>query len=255
MTKTLAVGVMSGTSLDGITTALVRLRDNGVELVAFRQEPYTAAERGSIIDTMARGAPKDVAFLHVALGERFAGAVLALLAQARVAPKDLAFIASHGQTIWHEPGRATFQLGDAAVLAERLGVQVVSDFRARDVAAGGQGAPLVPLADVMLFGHEQHGRWLLNVGGMANVTWVPRRGVSEGAFAFDTGPGVAVIDAITRRVDPDAAYDVDGERARRGRPVAKLLDELLADPYFEQPPPKSTGRERFGIEYADKLLA
>jgi anhydro-N-acetylmuramic acid kinase len=90
---------------------------------------------------------------------------------------------------------------------------------------------------------------------MANVTWVPRRGVSQGAFAFDTGPGVAVIDAITRRVDPDATFDVDGERARRGRPLAKLLDELLADPYFEQPPPKSTGRERFGIEYADKLLA
>jgi anhydro-N-acetylmuramic acid kinase len=255
MNKTLAVGVMSGTSLDGVSTALVRLNDNAVELVAFRQEPYTAAERGSIIDAMARGTPKDVAFLHVALGERFAGAVLALLAQARVSPTDLAFVASHGQTIWHEPGRATFQLGDAAVLAERLGVQVVSDFRARDVAAGGQGAPLVPLADVMLFGHEKHGRWLLNVGGMANVTWVPRRGVSEGAFAFDTGPGVAIIDAITRRVDPDATFDLDGERARRGRPVAKLLDELLADPYFEQPPPKSTGRERFGIEYAEKLLA
>lgn len=255
MSKTLAVGVMSGTSLDGISTALVRLQDGAVELVAFRQEPYSAAERGSIIDTMARGTPKDVAFLHVALGERFAGAVLALLAQARVAPTELAFVASHGQTIWHEPGRATFQLGDAAVLAERLGVQVVSDFRARDVAAGGQGAPLVPLADVMLFGHDKRGRWLLNVGGMANVTWVPRRGVSEGAFAFDTGPGVAVIDAITRRVDPDAAYDQGGERARRGRPVARLLDELLADSYFEQPPPKSTGRERFGIEYADKLLS
>ena len=255
MTKTLAVGVMSGTSLDGISTALVRLRDDGVELVAFRQEPYTAAERGSIIDTIARGTSKDIAVLHVALGERFAGAVLALLAQARVTPQDLAFVASHGQTIWHEPGRATFQLGDAAVLVERVGVQVVSDFRARDVAAGGQGAPLVPLADVMLFGHETHGRWLLNVGGMANVTWVPRRGVSEGAFAFDTGPGVAVIDAITRRVDPDATFDEGGERARRGRPVAKLLEELLADPYFGQPPPKSTGRERFGIDYADKLLA
>src|SRR2546428_8056000 len=107
----------------------------------------------------------------------------------------------------------------------------------------------------MLFGQDHDGRWLLNIGGMANVTWVPRRGVPDGAFAFDTGPGVAVIDAITRRVDPDAAFDQGGERARRGRPVAKLLDELLADPYFDQPPPKSTGRERFGIEYADKLLA
>ena len=255
MSKTLAVGVMSGTSLDGISTALVRLNDTAAELVAFRQEPYTAAERGSIIDAIARGTPKDVAFLHVALGERFAGAVLALLAQARVAPKDLAFIASHGQTIWHEPGHATFQLGDAAVLAERVGVRVVSDFRARDVAAGGQGAPLVPLADVMLFGHEQRGRWLLNVGGIANVTWVPRRGVTDGAFAFDTGPGAGVIDSITRRIDPEATFDKDGERARRGRPVTKVLDELLADPYFAQEPPKSTGRERFGIEYADKLLA
>src|SRR5881409_3519510 len=252
---TLAVGVMSGTSLDGISTALVRLQDGAVELVAFRQDSYSAAERGSIIDTMARGTPKDVAFLHVALGERFAGAVLALLAQARVAAKDLSFIASHGQTIWHEPGRATLQLGDPAVVAERVGVRVVSDFRSRDVAAGGQGAPLVPLADVMLFGHEQRGRLLLNLGGMANITWVPRRGVIAGAVAFDTGPGVAVIDAVTRRVDPDAPYDQDGERARRGHPDLKALHQLLTDPFFDQPPPKSTGRERFGIEFADRLIA
>src|SRR3989454_5635365 len=157
MSDALAVGVMSGTSLDGISTALVRLQDSGVGLVAFRQEPYSSAERGAIIDAIARGTAKDLAVLHVALGERIAGAVLALLAQARVSPKDLSFVASHGQTIWHEPGRATLQLGDAAVLAERLGVRVVSDFRARDVAAGGQGAPLVPLADVMLFGHERSG--------------------------------------------------------------------------------------------------
>src|SRR5437867_524335 len=255
MTDALAVGVMSGTSLDSISTALVRWRDSAVELVAFRQEPYSSAERGAIIDAMARGTPKDLAFLHVALGERFAGAVLALLAQARVSPKDLSFVASHGQTIWHEPGRATLQLGDAAVLAERLGVRVVSDFRARDVAAGGQGAPLVPLADVLLFGHPSRGRLLLNLGGMANVTWVPRRGVTAGSLAFDTGPGVAVIDAVTRRVDPDAPYDQDGERARRGKPVARVLDRLLADPYFAAAPPKSTGRERFGIAYAEELTS
>ena len=258
MSEVLAVGLMSGTSLDGVSTALVRLGADplapSATLVAFRQERYSAAERGAIIDAMARATPKDLALLHVALGERFAGAVLALLAQARVAPRDLAFVASHGQTVWHEPGRATLQLGDAAVIAERLGVPVVSDFRARDVAAGGQGAPLVPLADVMLFGHAERGRLLLNIGGMANVTWVPRRGVTEGALAFDTGPGVAVIDAVTRRVDPDATFDVDGERARRGRPVAKVLETLLADAYFDEPPPKSTGRERFGLDYADRLL-
>lgn len=248
---------MSGTSLDGVSTALVRLSDEPLDaaLVAFHQEPYAKAERDAIIQAIARGSSKDLAVLHVALGERFAGAVLHLLAQAKVAPKDIAFVASHGQTIWHEPGRATLQLGDPAVIAERVGVRVVSDFRSRDVAAGGQGAPLVPLVDVTLFGHPERGRLLLNIGGMANVTWVPRRGVTAGALAFDTGPGVAVIDAVTRRVDPDASYDRDGERARRGRPALRVLETLLADPYFEQPPPKSTGREHFGVEFSDRLLA
>jgi len=257
VTGCLAVGLMSGTSLDGVSTALVRLSDEplDVQLVAFRQEPYARHERGQIIDAIARGGSKDLALLHVALGERFAGAVLELLAQAKLAPKDIAFIASHGQTIWHEPGRATLQLGDPAVIAERVTARVVSDFRSRDVAAGGQGAPLVPLADVMLFGHPQHGRLLLNVGGMANVTWVPRRGVTDGAIAFDTGPGVAVIDAVTRRVDPEAPYDLDGERARRGKPLMQALEALLADPYFEQRPPKSTGRERFGLDFAERLVA
>jgi anhydro-N-acetylmuramic acid kinase len=256
MTSCLAVGLMSGTSLDGVSAALARLSDDPLDaqLVAFREEPYSPHERGQIIDAIARGSSKDLALLHVALGERFAGAVLHLLAHAKRSPKDIAFIASHGQTIWHEPGRATLQLGDAAVIAERVGVRVVSDFRSRDVAAGGQGAPLVPLADVMLFGHPGRGRLLLNIGGMANVTWVARRGVAEGAVAFDTGPGVAVIDAVTRRLDPDAPFDRDGERARRGRAVTKALEGLLGDSYFDQPPPKSTGRERFGLDFADRLI-
>lgn len=258
MKETLAVGIMSGTSLDGVSAALVGITDApprlDVRLAAFHQEAYTAAERGQIVDTIARGGSRDLAVLHVALGERFAAAALQLLAQARVAPRDVSFVASHGQTIWHEPGQATLQLGDAGVIAERLGIRVVSDFRARDVAAGGQGAPLVPLADVMLFGDHDRGRLLLNLGGMANVTWVPRRGLVDGALAFDTGPGVAIIDAVTRRIDPEATFDRDGERARRGRPQRKVLDALLKDAFFGQAPPKSTGRERFGQAFADALL-
>ena len=256
MTTALAVGVMSGTSLDGVSTALVRLKDDprDAQLVAFRQDPYTTPERGQIIEAIARGGSKDLALLHVALGERFAGAVLQLLAQAKVAPRDVSFIASHGQTIWHEPGRATLQLGDPAVIAERVGVRVVSDFRSRDVAAGGQGAPLVPLADVVLFGHPECGRLLLNIGGIANVTFAPRRGVTGGALAFDTGPGVGVVDAVTRRIDPAARFDAGGERARRGKPSRKVLDALLVDPYFAAPPPKSTGREHFSPDYAARLV-
>lgn len=255
MTDLLAVGLMSGTSLDGVSAALVRITPEplDVELVAFRQEAYSPAERGQLIDALARGGPRDLALLHVALGERFAAAALGLLAAARVAPKDLAFVASHGQTVWHDPGRATLQLGDPAVLAERLGVRVVSDFRSRDVAAGGQGAPLVPIADCLLFGHPERGRLLLNIGGMANVSWVPRLGQVDGVLAFDTGPGVAVIDAVTRRIDPEAPYDVDGGHARRGRVQTKVLERLLADPWFDADPPKSTGRERFGMAYADQL--
>jgi anhydro-N-acetylmuramic acid kinase len=206
-----------------------------------------------MIAAIARGTARDLALLHVAMGERFAGAALGVLADAGIPPRQVAFVASHGQTIWHEPGRATLQLGDPAVVGERLGVPVVSDFRSRDVAAGGQGAPLVPLADVMLFGHPGRGRLLLNIGGMANVTWVPGLGVTAGALAFDTGPGVAVVDAVTRRVDPGAPYDVNGQRARRGRVIPRVLGELLGDDFFRQPPPRSTGRERFGLAYADRL--
>jgi anhydro-N-acetylmuramic acid kinase len=184
-----------------------------------------------------------------------ADAAGALLRQAGVSSNEISFIASHGQTVWHDPGKATLQLGDPAVIAEMLRVPVISDFRTRDIAAGGQGAPLVAIADAELFGHPSHPRALLNIGGMANVTWVPRRGSLEGVIAFDTGPGVAIIDAITREGDPGVSFDRDGQRAARGVAVEEVVSDLLDHPYFAVAPPKSTGREVFGERYAHELAA
>ena len=246
---------MSGTSLDGVDAALVRLEQpHQLELLAFRSDAYGPDERRRLLQAMERGGPRELALLHVWLGERFAASTERLLAAAGVEPAQLAGIASHGQTIWHEPGRASLQLGDPAVLAERFGVPVVSDFRSRDVAAGGQGAPLVPLADALLFGHPDHARVLLNVGGMANVTFVRRRGSTEDVVAFDTGPGVAVIDAVVRALVPGAGFDQDGRMAAQGSPDDDLVTELLEHPFFAAPPPKSTGREAFGQAYAETLM-
>jgi len=247
---------MSGTSLDGVDAALVRFEGDRPEasLVAFQSRGYDATFRNTVLDVLATGHARDLAVLHVELGRQFADAVEALLAATGVAARDVAFVASHGQTVWHEPGRATLQLGDPAVIAERCDVAVISDFRARDVAAGGQGAPLVPVADALLFAAPDRSRILLNVGGMANVTWLPPRGELGGVRAFDTGPGVAVIDAVVRRFRADLGYDVDGALAARGRAEDSLVAELLTDPFFAAPPPKSTGREMFGDPMASGLV-
>jgi len=247
---------MSGTSLDGVDAALVRLEPpHQLDLVAFRSEAYSPDERRRLLDAMERGGPRELALLHVWLGQRFADTTGRLLRAAGVEPAHLAAIASHGHTVWHEPARASLQLGDPAVLAERFGVPVVSDFRSRDVAAGGQGAPLVPLADALLFGHPDHPRILLNIGGMANVTFVRRRGSTDDVLAFDTGPGVAVIDAVVQALVPGTGYDQDGRLAARGRPDDELVTEMLESPFFAAPPPKSTGREAFGKAYAEALRA
>jgi anhydro-N-acetylmuramic acid kinase len=189
----------------------------------------------------------------VRIAEWAADAVQALLAQTRIPASDLALIAFPGQTVWHEPPLVTWQLGEPAVLAEQFGVRIVSGFRTRDVAAGGQGAPLVPMADVLLFAAPDAPRVLLNLGGMANVTYVPRRAEEAGVLAFDTGPGVAVIDGLARLVDPRRSYDRDGKLAAQGTPHEALLADLLADPFFASPPPRSTGREHFGDSYARAL--
>jgi len=253
---TLGVGLMSGTSLDGMDAALVRFEGpTHATLLHFVSRPYNAAERDAIRIAIDGGGARDLALLHVRLAEWAAEAIDALLAGGRVRASDLTFIAFPGQTVWHEPPAVTWQLGEPALLAERFGVRVVSGFRARDLAAGGQGAPLVPVADVLLFGDPAGPRVLLNIGGMANLTYVPRRAQDDGAFAFDTGPGVAIIDAVARLVDPTVPFDRDGLLARRGKPDVTVLRELLADPFFSAPPPKSTGRERFGEARARALHA
>jgi anhydro-N-acetylmuramic acid kinase len=178
-----------------------------------------------------------------------------VMAEAGVARTDIAAIASHGQTIWHEPGHSTWQSGESAVIAERTGINVISDFRVRDVAAAGQGAPLVPIADAMLFSTTDDWRGLQNLGGIGNITVVPPDGHIEGVRAFDTGPGVAVIDGVTRVLRPDLPYDVDGQLARAGRPVMQIVTELMAHPYFGMEPPKSTGRELFNSDYVQKLIS
>jgi anhydro-N-acetylmuramic acid kinase len=250
----LAIGIMSGTSLDGVDAALVRCESpTHVHLLHFHTRPYSAAERAEIQAALAQGSARALALLHVKLAEWAAEAVEQVLAASHTRASDLAFIAMHGQTVWHEPPLVSWQLGEPAVLAERFGVRVVNNFRARDVAAGGQGAPLVPMADLLLFSHSERPRVLLNLGGMANLTYVPRLASEAGTFAADTGPGVAIIDALARRVDPALPYDRDGVIAGQGTVREELLVRLLSDPFFAEPPPKSTGREKFGDSYADAI--
>jgi len=256
----LAVGLMSGTSLDGVSAALVRIREPeagayALELLAFLTTPYGDAQRDRIGNTIAGGSARELALLDADLGLWLADAALALLQRGGVAPAALAFVASHGQTVWHEPRRASLQLGNAAVIAERLGVPVVSDFRSRDVAAGGHGAPLVPRADRLLFARPDGPRALLNLGGIANFTVVPRRGSDAAVLALDTGPGVMVIDECVRRLYPGRRFDEDGAIARTGRADAEVVEAALAHPFFDEPPPRSTGREVFGVGYAHRLIA
>src|SRR6266566_146995 len=258
VTSGVVVGLMSGTSLDGISAAVARFRDASdgridVDLLAHTSRAYSSAQRTRLTAALGAGTPSEYCRLNFDLGGWLADAAIAVMAEAGVAREDIAAIASHGQTIWHEPGHSTWQWGEAAVIAERTGIDVINDFRVRDVAAGGQGAPLVPIADSMLFSSASDWRGLQNLGGIGNITIVPPHGQIEGVRAFDTGPGVAVIDGVVRALRRELPYDVDGKLANAGRPNMKLVAELLAAPYFASPPPKSTGRELFNTDYVTKL--
>jgi len=260
MSSAVVVGLMSGTSLDGISAAVARFRDASdgrvdVDLLAYVSREYSPAQRTRLAAALGSGTPSEYCRLNFELGAWLADAAIEVMAEAGIARDEIAAIASHGQTIWHDPGHSTWQSGEAAVIAERTGIDVISDFRVRDVAAGGQGAPLVPIADAMLFSSPTEWRGLQNLGGIGNITVVPPRGQLEGVRAFDTGPGVAVIDGVTRAIRPDLTYDVDGKLALAGKPNMKIVAELMKHPYFSAPPPKSTGRELFNSDYVQKLIA
>ncbi len=260
--STVVVGLMSGTSLDGIAAAVVRFRDlpDGgrveAQLLEFTTRPYDGEQRARLAAAMTGVSAADFCRLGFDLGNWLADAAIAAIAGAGVARSEIAAVATHGQTIWHEPGHSTWQIGESAVIAERVGLDVISDFRVRDVAAGGHGhgAPLVPIADAMLFSDASHWRALQNVGGIGNVSVIPPGGALQGVRAFDTGPGVAVIDGVVRLLEPALPYDVDGRLARACTPVSQVVDELLADPFFSLSPPKSTGRELFSAAYITNFI-
>ncbi|HEX6559315.1 MAG TPA: anhydro-N-acetylmuramic acid kinase [Longimicrobiales bacterium] len=256
------IGLMSGTSLDGIDAAVVEFKGKAPDwkVLAFVTAPLSTAQRDQIHAAIVHGSALSLCRLNADLGEWFGAAALQACAAAHLEPADIAAIGSHGQTVWHEPPAggqrgATLQLGDPATIAERTGISVVSDFRARDVAAGGEGAPLVPWVDRLLFSDPKKKRVLQNIGGMANLTWVPKRGEKAALLAFDTGPGNALINsAVEIASGGRETYDVDGGRAARGQVDEQLLAELLAHPFYQRTPPKSTGREVFGKPYVEDLI-
>ena len=244
-------GIMSGTSLDGIDVAIVEIRGRRSRRSDSRPQPYSAAMRAAILgvsDCPTHTAA--ISRLNYQLAELYARAVLSAIK--RYGSVEL--IGCHGQTIFHEGRSNTLQIGEPAVLAERTGVPVVANFRARDIAAGGQGAPLVPFVDYLLFRHARRARVALNIGGIANITVIPAGCAPEDVVAFDTGPGNMVIDALALEfTEGKMKCDRGGRIAASGNVNRGLLGELLSDAYYRRKPPKSAGREQYGVEFIARL--
>jgi anhydro-N-acetylmuramic acid kinase len=267
----LVLGMMSGTSADGIDVALARISgappNLKVKLLGHTSVKFPPALRKEILRVaeqrpITAGA---LSQLNFRLGELFAGAALAACRHFRVPPSKIALIGSHGQTIFHRgkpanflgrPTASTLQIGEPAIIAARTGITTVGDFRPADIALGGQGAPLVPYVDFLLYRHKKLGRISLNLGGIANITVIPAAAKPKQVFAFDTGPANMVIDALVSHfTGGHKRFDKSGRLAMRGRHIPPLMEELRKDPYLELPPPKSTGREYYGRTYVEKLIA
>jgi anhydro-N-acetylmuramic acid kinase len=270
----LAIGLMSGSSCDGIDAALVKIRGcceaAQVELMAFSSVAFSPQEKEQIFPLFdPQGSSVDhICMMNVILGELFAAAALTVLDEAGVAASDVALIGVWPQMVYHFPARTSpqellghtvgscLQLGDLNVIAERTGITTIGGFCARDIAAGGNGAPLTGLGDYVLFHHPERNRAIQNIGGIANVCLVPAKGGLDDVLGFDTGPGNMVIDAAVRSLtDGRADFDRDGVLAAAGRPDAALVERFLADPFIQAQPPKAAGRENFGEVFAQEFLA
>jgi anhydro-N-acetylmuramic acid kinase len=267
----LVIGLMSGTSADGVDAALVRIEGGAkptrLHLKAFHASPFPPGLRQAILAASdpRTGTVDLLCRLNVALGEVFAEAALEVARQAGIAIDAVDLIGSHGQTVQHLPEpsplggyliRATLQLGEPSIIAERTGVMTIADFRPRDMAAGGEGAPLAPYVHYLLFGDAHRTRIVHNIGGISNLTVLPAGGGLADVLAFDTGPGNMPIDgAISRLTGDRERFDQGGARARRGRVHQAFVRELLAHPFLHRPPPKSTGREAFGASFLDQAFA
>ena len=265
------VGMMSGTSVDGVDAALVEISGTDsepkVKLLAFENKPYPPQVREKIFSlfTPANATVDKVGYMNFLLGEIYAKSALSVIEKAGMKPEEIDVIGSHGQTIWHAPipespdgipVAYTVQIGEGSVIAERTGILTVSDFRVADMAAGGQGAPLVPFSEYLLYRREKETILLQNIGGIGNMTVMPAGAKPRDVFAFDTGPGNMIIDAVISAVTGgEKTYDTGGETAAKGRVCNALLDILKEEPYYRQPLPKTTGREHFGVQYTEKILS
>lgn len=264
------IGLMSGTSADGVDVAVVDLQSpvaaTRLRLVAFETVPYAPQTRHLILSYLNAHniSAAEISQLNFLIGELFADAVLATCRRHRIPLRSVNLIGSHGQTVYHQSVKSAFggrrisstlQLGEAAVIAERTGITTISDFRVRDMAAGGNGAPLLPYVDYILLRHPRKHRIALNIGGIANLTFLPRHCRREQLLAFDTGPGNMMLDAaLTLRSRGKLKWDKGGRIASRGQVNAPLLTALLEHPFYRQRPPKAAGREQFGIEYTVETL-
>ena len=264
------IGLMSGTSADGMDAALTEITGYGVDtrvrMLGFVSLPYPDPVRESILRLACgtAGGSREMCLFSALMGQLSVEACLAVCESAGISPETVDLVGSHGQTLWHNPAReeyagymlrGTLQAGDPSLISERLGCPVVSDFRVRDMAAGGQGAPLVPYAEYLLYRRTDRSVGLQNIGGIGNLTVLPKGGAPEDTFAFDTGPGNMVMDQLMeRRTQGRERCDRDGAVAAAGRCGEKLLAFLMADPYLKKSRPKSTGREAYGKEYVDRLI-